>query len=154
MMIVLKSLSLQLSPVNYQFKVMSFGLTGAPATFQREMNCIVFPLIGKCVYNFINDILNYSRTEEEPLEHLKQVLEIIKEHKLKTNIEKCSFMQAKVEVLGHIVSSEGLSPLENKVKAIQEWKAPSKIHELRSFLGGIGYYRNFNKNFTKFTISL
>jgi len=71
---------------NYQFKVMPFGLTGAPATFQREMNRILFPLIGKCVYNFIDDILIYSRTEEEHLEHLKQVLEIFKEHKLKINI--------------------------------------------------------------------
>jgi len=129
---------------NYQFKVMPFGLTGAPATFQREMNRILFPLIGKCVYNFIDDILIYSRTEEEHLEHLKQVLEIFKEHKLKINIEKCSFMQTEVEVLGHKVSSEGLSPLENKVEAIKEWKAPSNIHELRSFLGAIGYYRNFS----------
>ena len=139
---------------NYQFKVMPFGLTGAPATFQREMNRILFPLIGKCVYNFIDDILIYSRTEEEHLEHLKQVLEIFKEHKLKINIEKCSFMQTEVEVLGHKVSSEGLSPLENKVEAIKEWKAPSNIHELRSFLGAIGYYRNFIKDFAKVTAPL
>ena len=59
---------------NYQFKVMPFGLTGAPATFQKEMNRILFPLIGKCVDNFIDDFLIYSRTEEEHLEHLKQVL--------------------------------------------------------------------------------
>ena len=70
---------------NYQFKVMPFGLTGASATFQREMNSILFTLIGKCAYNFIDDILIYSRTEEEHLEHLKQVLEIFKEHKLKIN---------------------------------------------------------------------
>jgi len=57
---------------NYQFKVMPFGLTGAPATFQREMNRILFPLIGKCVFNFIDDILIYSKTEEH-LEHVRQV---------------------------------------------------------------------------------
>jgi len=65
---------------------MPFGLTSAPTTFQRKMNSILFLLIGKCVYNFIDEILIYSRTEEEHLEHLKQVLEIFKEHKLKINI--------------------------------------------------------------------
>jgi len=89
---------------NYQFKVMPFGLTGAPATFQREMNRILFPLIGKCVFNFIDDILIYSKTVEEHIEHIKQVLAIFKEHKLKINIEKCHFMQTEVEVLGHKVS--------------------------------------------------
>eukprot|EP00833_Pecoramyces_ruminatium_P006316 jgi/Orpsp1_1/1180348/evm.model.c7180000073047.1 len=102
---------------------MPFGLTGAPATFQREMNRILFPLIGKCVYNFIDDILIYSKTIEEHLEHIKQVLSILEEHKLKINIEKCSFMQSEVEVLGHKVSAEGLSPLDNKVQNVKyTWK--------------------------------
>eukprot|EP00833_Pecoramyces_ruminatium_P004031 jgi/Orpsp1_1/1178063/evm.model.c7180000063880.1 len=134
---------------NYQFKVMPFGLTGAPATFQREMNRILFPLIGKCVYNFIDDILIYSKTVEEHLEHIKQVLSILEEHKLKINIEKCSFMQSEVEVLGHKVSAEGLSPLDNKVQVIKEWKPPTNVHELRSFLGAIGYYREFIPKYSK-----
>ena len=128
---------------NYQFKVMPFGLTGAPATFQREMNRILFPLIGKCVFNFIDDILIYSKTVEEHIQHIKQVLAIFKEHKLKINIEKCHFMQTEVEVLGHKISTKGLSPQNSKIEAIKAWKEPTNIHELRSFLGAVGYYRNF-----------
>jgi len=139
---------------NYQFKVMPFGLTNAPATFQREMNRILFPLIGKCVYNFIDDILIYSKTVEEHLQHIEQVLKIFKEHKLKINIEKCSFMQTEVEVLGHKVSAKGLSPLDDKVKAIKNWVPPTNVHELRSFLGAIGYYRNFIDEYAKTTAPL
>jgi len=139
---------------NYQFKVMPFGLTGAPATFQREMNRILFPLIGKCVFNFIDDILIYSKTVEEHIEHIKQVLAIFKEHKLKINIEKCHFMQTEVEVLGHKVSDQGLSPQDSKIEAIRNWKEPTNVHELRSFLGAIGYYRNFIKNYAKITAPL
>jgi len=137
---------------NYQFKVMPFGLTGAPATFQREMNRILFPLIGKCVFNFIDDILIYSKTEEEHLEHVRQVFDILNQHKLKVNIEKCTFMQPEVEVLGHKVSAEGLSPLDNKIKAIKEWKPPTTVHELRSFLGAIGYYRDFIDEYAKISL--
>jgi len=91
--------------VNYQFKVMPFGMTGAPATFQREMNRILFPLIGKCVFNFIDYILIYSKTVEEHIQYIKQVLAIFKKYKLKINIEKCHFMQTEVEVLGHKIST-------------------------------------------------
>ena len=139
---------------NYQFKVMPFGLTNAPSTFQREMNRILFPFIGKFVYNFIDDILIYSKTIEEHLSHIRQVLAVFKEHKLKINIEKCLFMQKEVEVLGHKVSVEGLSPLDSKIKAIKDWKAPSNVHELRSFLGAIGYYRDFIDKYAQLTAPL
>jgi len=139
---------------NYQFKVMPFGLTGAPATFQREMNKILFPLIGKCVYNFIDDILIYSKSVEEHLENIRQVLEIFKENQLKINLEKCRFMRTEVEVLGHKLTTEGLSPLDSKIKAIKEWSAPKDIHELRSFLGAVGYYRNFIDKYSQITAPL
>ena len=139
---------------NYQFKVMPFGLTGAPATFQREMNKILFPFIGVFVFNFIDDILIYSKTVEEHFEHIRKVLEVFKVWKLKINIEKCSFMQPEVEVLGHKVSSKGLSPLDSKIEAIKKWKAPTDIHELRSFLGAIGYYRTFIDKYAQTTAPL
>ena len=134
---------------NYQFKVMPFGLTGAPATFQREMNKILFPLIGKCVYNFIDDILIYSRTVEEHLEHIKAVLKIFQENKLKINTEKCRFMRTEVEVLGHKLTTKGLCPMDSKIEVIKNWKAPTTVHELRSFLGAVGYYRNFINKYSQ-----
>ena len=80
-----------------QFKVMPFGLTGAPAIFQREMNRILFSFIGKFVFNFIDDILIYSKNIEEHISHIRQVLEVFHQHKLKINIEKCAFIQTEVE---------------------------------------------------------
>ena len=139
---------------NYQFKVMPFGLTNAPATFQREMNQILFPLIGVCVYNFIDDILIYSKSVEEHLIHIQQVLEIFRKHKLKINIEKCQFFRTEVEVLGHKLSTKGLSPMESKIEAIKKWNPPTNIHELRSFLGTVGYYQKFIFNYSKITAPL
>ena len=139
---------------NYQFKVMPFGLTGAPATFQREMNRILFPLIGKCVYNFIDDILIYSKTIEEHIEHINQVLQILKEYALKINIEKCHFMQTEVDVLGHRLTTQGLRPMESKIAAIKAWKPPTDIHELRSFLGAVGYYRDFISSYARISAPL
>jgi len=136
---------------NYQFKVMPFGLTGAPATFQREMNRILFPFIGVFVFNFIDDILIYSKTVEEHIEHIRQVLQVFHQHKLKINIEKCSFMKTEVEVLGHTVSTKGLSPIDSKVQAIKEMRSPANLHELRSFLGAVGYYRTFIDQFAQIT---
>jgi len=134
---------------NYQFKVMPFGLTGAPS-----MNRILFPLIGKCVFNFIDDILIYSKTVEEHIQHIKQVLTIFKEHKLKINIEKYHFMQTEVEVLGHKISTKGLSPQNSKIEAIKAWKEPTNVHELRSFIGAVGYYRNFINEYAQTSASL
>ena len=139
---------------NYQFKVMPFGLTGAPATFQREMNRILFPFIGKFVFNFIDDILIYSKSIEEHISHIRQVLEVFRQHKLKINIEKCAFMQTEVEVLGHKASVKGLSPQDSKIKAIKEWVAPVDVHELRSFLGAVGYYRNFIDKYAQISAPL
>ena len=89
---------------NFVYKVMPFGLTGAPATFQREMNRILFDLLGKCVFVFI-DILIFSKLKEDHLKHLNMVFEIFRKYEIKINIEKCSFFQEEVEVLGHIVTN-------------------------------------------------
>ena len=139
---------------NYQFKIMPFGLTGAPSTFQREMNKFLFPFIGEFVYVFIDDVLIYSKSIEEHLVHIKQVLEVFKENKLKINIEKCHFLQTEVDVLGRKLNTQGLSPMESKITAIKKWEAPSSLHELRSFLGAIGYYRDFIPKYAQITSPL
>jgi len=133
---------------NFNFNVMPFGLTNAPATFQREMNKILFPLIGKCVYNFIDDILVFSKTKEEHLTHLNEVLSIFRKNNLKINIEKCSFMKKEVKVLGHLLTNKGLRPLPDKIEAIVNWNPPKDVSELRSFLGTVGYYRQFIRNYS------
>jgi len=104
------------------------------------MNRILFPLIVKWVFNFIDDIHIYSNTVEKHIELIKQVLAIFKEQKLKINIEKCHFIQTDVEDLGHKISTKGLSPQDSKIEAIKAWKEPTNVHELRSFLGAVGYY--------------
>ena len=125
---------------------MPFGLTGAPATFQREMNRILFDLLGKCVFVFLDDIFIFSNSFEEHLIPLKQVFEIFRKYEVKINIEKCCFFK-EVELLGHVVSNNGLKIINSKVNAVAKWLKPENISELRSFLGSVGYYRKFINNY-------
>jgi len=134
---------------NYNFVVMPFGLTNAPATFQREMNRIFFPLIGKCMFVYLDDIVIFSSSKEQHLQDLKEVFKIIREHGLKINLEKCHFFMEEVEILGHLLIIEGIKPTTAKVEAIKRWKQPTNLTELRSFLGTVSYYRKFIANFSK-----
>jgi len=139
---------------NYYFKVMPFGLTNAPATFQREMNRIFFDLINKCVQIYLDDIIVYSPSIEQHLIDLTNVFKILRKFKLKMNIEKCHFCVFEVEALGHTISNKGLLPLEKKIDAIKKLDNPSNVTELRSFLGMVGYYRNFIENYATLTSPL
>ena len=133
---------------NYNFLVMPFGLTNAPATFQREMNRILLPLIGKCLFVYIDDIVVYSKSLEEHLEHLQQVFEIFSKYNLSLNLQKCKFFQTSVEVLGHVLTPNGLKTVPSKVQSIALWNALRNVNELRSFLGLASYYRKFIQNFS------
>ena len=128
---------------HYEFTVMPFGLTNAPATFMRLMNDIFQPLLDSCVIVYLDDILIFSRTPEEHQQHLRQVLEILRKHKLYAKLSKCSFFQPAVDFLGHTISAKGISMDEHKVKAIQDWPQPANLKELRSFLGLAAYYMKF-----------
>ena len=132
---------------NYCFKVMPFGLTNAPASFQREMNRILMPLIGKCLFVYMDDILVYSPTFEQHLIDLENVFSILRKYNFSINLDKCKFCQHSVEVLGHVLSDQGLQPVPNKVCAIASWKIPTNVSQLQSFLGLVGYYRKFIPNF-------
>ncbi len=112
-----------------KFKVMPFGLTNAPATFQREMNRILLPLIGNCLFVYIDDIVVYSKSLEEHLYHLKQVFEIFSKYNLSLNLQKCKCFQEKVEVLGHVLTPEGLKTVPSKVQSIALWNSPRNINE-------------------------
>lgn len=132
---------------HYEYLVMPFGLCNAPSTFQSMMNTIFQPYLRKFVLVFFNDILVYSRTWTEHLVHLKRVLEVLTFHDFHIKPSKCSFGEATVEYLGHIISADGVQVDQSKISTMQQWPKPSTITELRGFLGLTGYYRKFVKNY-------
>ena len=134
---------------NYNFRVMPFRLCNAPATFQREMNRIFFNLIGKCVFIYIDDLVVFSPSYEQHAKDLAEVFSILKKNGLKLNLEKCHFFQEEVELLGHILSTKGIKPIPEKVKIIANWLPPKDVSKLTSFLGAVGYYRKFIKDFAQ-----
>jgi hypothetical protein len=132
---------------HYEFKVMAFGLTGAPATFQKAMNATLAPLLRKGVLVFFDDILVYSSTFEEHLEHLRAVFQLLLQDQWKVKWSKCSFAQNQLSYLGHVISAKGVATDPDKIKAVAEWSTPASLKELRSFLGLAGYYRRFVRHF-------
>jgi hypothetical protein len=134
---------------HYQFRVMPFGLTNAPATFQAHMNDVFSPFLNKFVEVYLDDILIYSRTLEEHKEHVRQVMEALRDARLIAKQSKCMFFVQKVPFLGFEVSNEGVTPLANKVKAVAEFPKPRTAKQALSFLGLANYYRRFVKNFSR-----
>ena len=133
---------------HYEFLVMPFGLTNAPAVFMALMNKVFQPYLDKFVIVFIDDILVYSRDEEEHTNHLRLVLQTLREKQLYAKFNKCEFWLDQVVFLGHIVSGEGIKVDPKKIEAILNWEPPKNVPELRSFLGLAGYYRCFVKGFS------
>ena len=133
----------------YEFLVMPFGLTNAPATFCTLMNQVFYDFLDKFVVVYLDDIVIYSSSLEDHLEHLKLVFERLRQHQLYVKREKCSFAQESIKFLGHIIERGGIRMDMDKVRAIQEWEAPSKVTELRSFLGLANYYRRFVEGYSR-----
>ncbi|KAG8489273.1 hypothetical protein CXB51_017325 [Gossypium anomalum] len=133
---------------HYEFLVMPFGLTNAPAIFMDLMNRIFRPYLDKFVVVFIDDILIYSHDETEHAEHLRTVLQILKDNQLYAKFSKSEFWLREVGFLGHIVSGEGIKVDPSKISAIVDWKPPRNVLEVRSFLGLAGYYRRFVEGFS------
>ncbi|GJU06978.1 putative nucleotidyltransferase, ribonuclease H [Tanacetum coccineum] len=139
---------------HYEFLVMPFGLTNAPAVFMDLMNRIFHEYLDKFVIVFIDDILVYSKSEEEHERHLRIVLEILRQKKLYAKFSKCEFWLQQVAFLGHIVSANGIIMDPSKVKAITKWPKPTTVTEVRSFLGLAGYYRRFVEGFSRLALPL
>jgi hypothetical protein len=132
---------------HFEYKVMSYGVTGGPATFQGVMNDILAPVLRKFVLVFVDDILIYSKTLQEHATHLETVLEILQHHQLKVKKTKCTFAQKELTYLGHRISAAGVSTDSSKLAPILKWKQPTSVKELRSFLGMTGYYRKFIRGY-------
>lgn len=135
---------------HFEFVVMGFGLTGAPNTFQGAMNSSLSQkpkLLRHCVLVFFDDILVFSKTLEEHLQHVKEVLQILQKDKWYVKYSKCEFASQKLLYLGHVISTDGVSTDPSKISTIEQWPSPVSAKEVRSFLGLAGYYRKFIKHF-------
>ncbi|KAK1693160.1 hypothetical protein QYE76_009857 [Lolium multiflorum] len=132
----------------FEYTVMSFGLTNAPAYFMNLMNKVFMKYLDKFVVVFIDDILIYSKNEEEHAEHLRIVLGTLRDHQLYAKFSKCEFWLKEVGFLGHVISAGGVSVDPSKIQSIMEKKAPTNQTEVRAFLGLVGYYRKFVEGFS------
>ena len=128
---------------------MSFGLTNAPAYFMNMMNKVFMEFLDKFVVVFIDDIFVYSKNEEEHKEHLRLVLEKLKEHQLYAKFSMCEFWLKEVGFLGHVISGEGIAVDPTKVVSVTKWWHPHQLERSGVSLRLAGYYRRFIENFSK-----
>jgi hypothetical protein len=122
---------------------MPFGLSNAPAAFQRFMNDIFSDLLDVCVIVYLNDILIYSDDMSQHKKHIKEVLRRLWKHGLYTNAGKCEFHRDSVEYLRYILTSDGLRMAKDKVQTILNWPGPRKVKDIQSFLGFTNFYHQF-----------
>ncbi|XP_038991121.1 uncharacterized protein LOC120114215 [Hibiscus syriacus] len=139
---------------SYKHLVMPFGLTNAPATICTLMNKVLQPFLDHFVVVYLDDIVVYSKTLEEHVEHLRRVFQVLRENELYVKEEKCSFAQKEVSFLGHVVRGGKLQMEKDKIRAIDEWKPPTKVTELQAFLGLANYYQRFVKGYSKIATPL
>ena len=132
----------------YEWLVMPFGLTNAPSTFMRLMNHVLRAFIGKFVVVYFDDILIYSKSFNEHLDHIHQVLAVLRAEKLYGNIAKCTFCTDRVVFLGFVVTADGIHVDEEKIQAIKDWPVPKNVSQVRSFHRLAGFYRRFVKDFS------
>uniref|UniRef100_A0A2N9IPW9 Reverse transcriptase n=1 Tax=Fagus sylvatica TaxID=28930 RepID=A0A2N9IPW9_FAGSY len=139
---------------HYEFLVMPFGLTNAPAVFMDLMNRVFHEYLDRFVIVFIDDILVYSKSLEEHEDHLRIVLQILRDKKLYAKLKKCEFWLNQVVFLGHVVSKDGITVDPSKIEAVVSWDRPTNVSEVRSFLGLAGYYRRFVEGFSRIAAPL
>lgn len=138
----------------FEFLVLPFGLTNAPATFMRLMNDIFRDELDLCVIIYLDDLLVFSKDPEQHLIDLERILAKLRQHKLYAKLSKCEFFQSEVGFLGHIISNEGIRVDPVKVKAILDWPPLTSVKDIQSFLGLVNYYRRFVPDFAKRAASL
>ena len=133
----------------YCYRMLAMGLCNAAATFQRLMQTVLEPVLGRCALVFLDDIIVYSESFEDHVTHLNEVLEALENHGLKVSPKKCSYAKTRLKYLGHVVSSQGIEVDEEKVRAIEQMPAPKTKRQVRGILGMASYYRKFIKDFSR-----
>ena len=119
---------------------MPFGLTNSPTAFQRFMNDIFSDLLGNCIIVYLDDILIYSDDETSHIQHVRDVLQQLRQHSLFAQEDKCLFHTSLVEYLGYMLLPKGLTMADDKIKCIQDWPKPCKVRDIQSFLGFANFY--------------
>jgi hypothetical protein len=133
----------------YEYLVMSFGLTNASAYLMYLMNLVFMPELDKFVVVFIDDILVYSKSEDEHTKHLHIVLQRLRDHRLYAKFSKCDFWLREIKFLGHTISQDRIAVDPEKVQEVMDWRPPTTMRQIRSFLGLAGYYRRFIPDFSR-----
>jgi hypothetical protein len=128
---------------------MSFGLTNAPAYLLNLMNKVFIEYLDQFVVVFIDDILVYSQNKEAHEDHLRLVLQKLRDNQLYVKFSKCELWLREVAFLGHIITNEGIKVDPGKISEILNWKQPTDVSKIRSFVGLVGYYRRFIEGFSK-----
>jgi hypothetical protein len=136
---------------HFEYVRMPFGLKNAPATFQRVMDNIMAGLQNELCMVYMDDIIIYSSTFDEHIKRLTQIFERLKKYNLKLQPDKCEFLRREVAYLGHMVTSEGVKPNPDKIKAVLDFPEPKNQRDIKSFLGLTGYYRRFVKDYAQIT---
>jgi len=139
---------------SFEWLVMPFGLSNAPAAFQRFMNDIFSDLVDECVIVYLDDILIYSSDPSAHKKHVKEVLRRLRQHGLYARPDKCEWHVDRVEYLGYILSPDGLTMASDKIKTIQDWPEPRKVKDVQSFLGFANFYRRFIYNYSDIVVPL
>ena len=132
---------------HYEYLVMPFGVTNAPAVFMDYMNRVFHEFLDQFVVVFIDDILVYSKSHEEHEIHFRRVLRVLQEKLLYANSSKCEFWMEEVKFLGHVISKGGIAVDPTKVDTVLAWERPKTVTEIRSFVGLAGHYRRFIEGF-------
>jgi hypothetical protein len=138
----------------YEYLVMPFGLTNVLASFQQWMNKVLSDYLDVFCITYLNDILIYSDNLEQYRQHIRRILERVEEVRLMLKASKCEFHTDRMEYLGYIISPTGMSMDPEKVRAMAEWREPTNVKGVQSFLGFANFYRRFIQDFSKITTPL
>ncbi len=133
---------------HYEYLVMPFGLSNSPSVFQAYINDVFRDMLNRWVIVYIDDILVFSDSLDNHIQHVRAVLQRLIEQQLYVKMEKCEFHQTQVSFLGYIISSEGVAMDDKKVQSVLNWPQPKTVKELQRFLGFANFYRHFIRNFS------